>query len=235
MTSPTRDGFGTNGDDLGIPDLDKLMSIYYSVEEVWKFNKERFGQDSWDGRGTEIRSFGLQGKVNAFWTTYGGVGYAMYDFVTGVDLGSVDVVGHELTHGTIDGKNGLIYQNESGALNEGYADIFGIYLYQNIRNDPYEWTIGTQTTIVRRNISNPKQYNYPDTYKGRNWYSGTADNGGVHTNSQVIAYIFYLLAEGGTGINDNGDAYEVYGIGIDEAADIFYDSLDLMPNDTTYA
>ena len=62
MTSPTRDGFGTNGDDLGIPDLDKLMSIYYSVEEVWKFNKERFGQDSWDGRGTEIRSFGLQGK-----------------------------------------------------------------------------------------------------------------------------------------------------------------------------
>ncbi|NIW45715.1 MAG: hypothetical protein GWN30_13480, partial [Gammaproteobacteria bacterium] len=57
------------------------------------------------------------------------------------------------------------------------------------------------------------------------------DNGGVHTNSGVQNYWFYLLSEGGSGVNDNGDAYFVTGIGIEEAAQIAYRNLTvyLMP------
>ena len=70
----------------------------------------------------------------------------------------------------------------------------------------------------------------PDTYKGEHWedtedLSEENDNGGVHTNSGVQNYWFYLLSEGGAGVNDNGDSYNVKGIGIDKATQIAYRNL----------
>ena len=55
--------------------------------------------------------------------------------------------------------------------------------------------------------------------------TGTADNGGVHTNSQVLTHIYYMMAVGETGVNDNGASYSVEGIGRDEAAAIHYRTL----------
>ena len=70
----------------------------------------------------------------------------------------------------------------------------------------------------------------PDTYKGEYWcdtddVSEENDHGGVHTNSGVQNYWFYLLSEGGSGENDNGDTYFVRGIGIDKAVQIAYRNL----------
>lgn len=70
----------------------------------------------------------------------------------------------------------------------------------------------------------------PDTYKGKYWcntddVSEENDHGGVHTNSGVQNYWFYLLSEGGSGENDNGDTYFVRGIGIDKAVQIAYRNL----------
>jgi len=62
----------------------------------------------------------------------------------------------------------------------------------------------------------------PDTYQGNFWHTGSSDNGGVHTNSGVMNFWFYLLAEGGSGINDNGDIYNVSGIDKIKAAKIVY-------------
>ena len=65
----------------------------------------------------------------------------------------------------------------------------------------------------------------PDTYKGEYWIDTEADSidhGGVHTNSGVQNYWFYLLSEGGSGINDNGESYDVKGIGIEKATQIAY-------------
>jgi len=53
----------------------------------------------------------------------------------------------------------------------------------------------------------------------------TGDNGGVHTNSSIQNYWFYLLSEGGSGVNDNGYSYNIEGIGIDKAAQIAYQNL----------
>jgi PKD repeat protein len=81
-------------------------------------------------------------------------------------------------------------------------------------------------------MSNPKAYQQPNTYKGQYWFTGSGDNGGVHYNSGVLNYWFYLLCEGGSGVNDKGNAYEVPGIGMESAEKIAFKLLTeyLSPN-----
>jgi len=83
-----------------------------------------------------------------------------------------------------------------------------------------------------RNMSNPNEFDQPDTYLGDLWYIGGFDNGGVHTNSGVQNYWFYLLAEGGSGVNDLGNSFSVNGLGLDTALQIAYRNLTvyLTPN-----
>ena len=89
---------------------------------VENFYWREFKRNHWDGKGGEVRMFGLDFH-NAFWTSQDGVGYTAYGYL--YDFGSLDVVGHELTHGVVEGTANLEYHTESGALNEGFADIFG--------------------------------------------------------------------------------------------------------------
>jgi len=86
---------------------------------------------------------------------------------------------------------------------------------------------------IIRNMKNPKAEGQPDTYLGINWYSGTGDNGGVHTNSGVGNFMFYLLVNGGSGTNDNGDAYSVTGIGLAAAEAILYRTNAMYLNPTS--
>jgi Zn-dependent metalloprotease len=67
-------------------------------------------------------------------------------------------------------------------------------------------------------MSDPNAEGQPDTYKGTFWYAGTADSGGVHTNSGVLNHWFYILAVSGT--NDIGSVYNVTGITIAKAEKI---------------
>ena len=62
-------------------------------------------------------------------------------------------------------------------------------------------------------MSNPNAFSDPDTYLGGNWWTDEADNGGVHSNSGVQNFWFYLLVEGGTGTHDHGESYSVNGMG----------------------
>jgi PKD repeat protein len=81
-------------------------------------------------------------------------------------------------------------------------------------------------------MSNPNAFQDPDTYLGTNYYTGTQDNGGVHTNSGVQNFWFYLLSIGGTGTNDIGQAYNVTGLGMIDAARIAFrnNTFYLTPN-----
>jgi PKD repeat protein len=74
-------------------------------------------------------------------------------------------------------------------------------------------------------MSNPNAYGDPDTYHGQNWSFSSQDNGGVHTNSGVQNFWFYLLATGGSGVNDIGHNYSVEGVGLDAAGAIAYRNL----------
>lgn len=110
----------------------------------------------------------------------------------------LDVTAHELTHGVVSATAGLKYENQSGALNEAYADIMAAMVDRN------DWTLGEDCTVATpgylRNMQNPSlgldpqptkmsEYrNLPNTEQG--------DNGGVHVNNSIPSHAAYLMAEG---------------------------------------
>lgn len=130
---------------------------------------------------------------NAYWNG-NQVSYGDGDGTTFINFsGDLDVVAHELTHGVTEATSDLIYQNESGALNEAFSDIMGTSteFYFGSGN----WTIGEDITPGDngiRNMANPSEDGDPDNYADR--YTGTADNGGVHINSGIANHWYYLLA-----------------------------------------
>jgi hypothetical protein len=95
------------------------------------------------------------------------------------------------------------------------------------------WLIGDRVVLdppyYMRSMSNPNSGStrQPDTYMGNYWEDPYSyfDNGGVHINSGIQNFWFYLLSSGGNGTNDNGDAYSVNGIGITDAQQIAYRNL----------
>lgn len=157
-------------------------------------------------------------------------------------------------------ENGLNYQGESGALNESFADIFGACIEFYTKPTSANWTIGEDVSIPApylRSMSNPKNpalnftvtingnvipqdWRQPKKYNGDFWKSTTNlndDKGGVHTNSGVQNFWFYLLTQGGSGlIDDTGNPYNVTGIGINKARQIAYKNLTTyLPNyNSTY-
>ncbi len=95
---------------------------------------------------------------------------------------------------------------------------------------PADWWIGedlyyssnpANPTRGIRNMSNTHAEGDPDHYSEK--YTGTADNGGVHTNSGIQNYLFYLLVSGGTNHADTTGT-TVTGIGLDDAAAIAFDA-----------
>lgn len=201
---------------------------HWGTEKTYDFYFTKFGRSSVDNAGfalnsyvhTNLVAFGYGDNVNAFWDgsrmTYGD-GNATYSPLT-----ALDICGHEITHGVTERTSNLAYSNESGAMNEAFSDIFGTAIEFYAKGASGNWTIGENIGASFRSMSNPNAFSQPDTYQGTYWYTGTADNGGVHTNSGVLNYWFYLLSIGGSGTNDKGTAFSVTGIGIDKAAAIAY-------------
>ncbi len=200
---------------------------HWATEVTYDYYFNKFNRSSVDNNGFLLKSYVHYDTnyVNAFWDgtemTYGDGNS------THTPLTTLDICGHEITHGVTEHTASLIYQAESGALNEGFSDIFGACI-EFYGKPPLagNWLLGEDIGTPFRSMSNPNQYGQPDTYNGTNWASLTGgDNGGVHTNSGVINYWFYLLSVGGTGTNDNGEAFTVTSITIDKAAAIAYRAL----------
>ncbi len=203
---------------------------HYGSEKTYDFYYDTFGRNSIDDQGFALKSYVHfdTDYANAFWDgekmTYGdGNGYSTSA------LTCLDIVGHEITHGLITNTANLEYADESGALNESFADIFGVAIDFYAHPESANYLIGEKIylneTGVIRSMEDPNSVMDPDTYQGNYWVTGTYDNGGVHTNSSVQNYWFYLLCKGGSGVNDKGDNYIVEAIGIDAAAAIAYRNL----------
>jgi len=184
-------------------------------------------RDSYDGLGATIHSTvrfcdpdapncPMQ---NAFWNGFDmayGQGFSQAD----------DIVAHELTHAVTEFSASLIYQYESGALNESYSDIFGETV--DLRNGS-----GTDTPAVRwqmgedlpgtgagRNMMDPTLFGDPGKVSDTQYHCGGADHGGVHTNSGVPNHAYALMTDGGT---YNGQS--ISGIGLIKAGKIQYRAL----------
>ena len=207
------------------------------VYDYWLAEQGRHSYDNFDGMMLQYVHYG-SGFNNAFWDgfemTYGdGSGCA-----SGFNpLASLDVTAHEIGHGVCQYTSDLVYEMESGAINEAFSDCWGatIEAYAN----PGEvdavakstWAMGEEIdcgTPLRR-MDFPKLRNDPDTYTGTYWVSQVScvptsgnDHCGVHTNSGVMNKWYYLVVNGGAGTNDLSNAYSVTGIGFTDAANILY-------------
>jgi bacillolysin len=208
------------------------------------------GRDSYDDKGSVLLNYvhyddvpGGAGYENAYWN---GIAMTYGDGATTFKpLTAVDVCGHEIGHAVCETTAGLIYQNESGALNEGLSDIWGACVENHLDPSKQIWLIGEDIMKAGgalRSMSNPNLYGQPDTYLGTNWKPTTTnptsanDYGGVHTNSGVLNYWFYLMCQGGAGTNDAGTTFSVSGINIGKGARIAYRAERLyMTASSTYA
>jgi bacillolysin len=200
------------------------VSAHYNAGMAYDYYYNVHGRNSIDGKGGNIISIinvpdnETGGPLdNAYWNGrymfYGNGDQAFTPLAGGLDVG-----GHEMTHGVVENTANLEYQGESGAINESMADVFGTM----IEND--DWLIG-EDVVVRdyfpsgalRSMSDPhnggtslNDNGYQPKYVDEK-YTGSQDNYGVHINSGICNYAFYLFAQA---------------IGKEEAAAVYYKALD---------
>jgi len=205
---------------------------HWGTEMTYDYYKNVHGRNSIDNNGFRLRSYlhYSNNYANAFWNgqymTYGDGSSSMQPFV------AMDVIAHEITHGLTSFTADLVYSSESGALNEGFSDIFGNMVEKYAKPTDASWEMGSDIGYVIRDQQNPNATGNPDTYGGGFWQntkgcvpSQQNDNCGVHQNSTVHSYWFYLLAMGGTGKNDINNNFNVEAIGTDNAAAIAFRAL----------
>ncbi|MFI0809249.1 M4 family metallopeptidase [Streptomyces echinatus] len=235
------DGTGSNTQTAG-------ADAAYGAQETWDFYKNTFGRSGIrnDGVAAYSRVHYSSGYVNAFWDdscfcmTYGdGSGNTHA-------LTSLDVAGHEMTHGVTSNTAGLEYSDESGGLNEATSDIFGtgVEFFANNSNDVGDYLVGEKIDI--NGDGSPLRYMDKPSKDGGSadsWYSGVG-NLDVHYSSGPANHMFYLLSEGsGTkvinGVTYNSptsDGVAVTGIGRAAALQIWYKALTTyMTSSTNYA
>ena len=221
----------------------QFTSSHWAIERSWTYFRDVRGRNGWNGGGQQAKIRVNPSDANAFYVpredpNFGG------EMFLGNQLMSLDISGHEFTHGIVDFTSDLGPNNEPGALNESFADIFGEMIERHttgttnlIIGNQVPWA--TLTPFIgthNRNLNNPAasccvtpppvvlgQPSQPDIFMGPRWFVGAADRGGVHINGGVQNRWFSLLANGGT---HNG--ITVTGIGLDNAAAIAYGNMTLM-------
>jgi Zn-dependent metalloprotease len=189
------------------PTAVKALSAHYNAGLAYEYYRTKHGRNSIDGTGGTIISIvnvpdeDGEDLDNAFWNgkvmSYGNGN----EFLKPTSAG-IDVAGHEMTHGVVQGTANLEYQGESGAINESMADIFGAMI------DPDgDWLIGEDVVLISkypsgamRSLSDPHNGGTSLSTPGyqpkhvNEQYRGTSDNGGVHINSGIPSHAFYKYA-----------------------------------------
>ncbi len=221
------------------------VDAQYGTNETWDYYNNVHGRNGIFGNGTGSYNRVHYGKnyVNAFWDgskmTYGDGDGTSYGPLT-----SLDVAGHEMSHGVTENSANLTYSGESGGLNESTSDIFGtaVEFYANNANDPGDYLIGEEFDLAKhqgfRRMDKPSS----DGSSADCW-SATVGQLDVHYSSGVGNHFFYLLSEGSGAKTLNGVSYSsptcngaaVTGIGHDAAARIWYRALTVyMTSSTDY-
>lgn len=197
-------------------DVSKDVSVnraYAGLGATFELYLKAYGRHSIDGAGLPLDATVHYDRLynNAFWDgsqmVFGdGDGDLFLDFTV-----SVDVIGHELTHGVTQHTANLTYHDQSGALNESMSDVFGSLIKQYSLNQTAEeadWLIGAgllgpavDSGMALRSMKAPGTA-YEDDELGKDPQPATMDgyvrtsrdNGGVHINSGIPNHAFYIAA-----------------------------------------
>jgi Zn-dependent metalloprotease len=199
------------------------VSVHWGVEQSLNYFKQKHDRNGMSGYGGTLRSYvHYRSEVsNAYWNGS--------EFLFGDGVGNsnpwvgLDIVGHEFTHGVIQNESGVQNWGEVGALQESFSDIFGRAIELYADGQAATWTVGESVKEGGlRNLGDPSKTGQPDTYHGSFWERDEGNQQAIHINSGVQNFWFYLLCNGGSGINDHGQAYSVDSIGIEKATAIAY-------------
>ncbi|MFF4255906.1 M4 family metallopeptidase [Streptomyces sp. NPDC001663] len=237
--------WGTGAASSSTTDQTAAADAAYGAQETWDFYKSTFGRSGIKNNGVAAYSRVHYGSsyVNAFWDdscfcmTYGDGESNTHP------LTSLDVAGHEMSHGVTANTAGLDYSDESGGLNEATSDIFGtgVEFYANNSSDKGDYLIGEKIDI--NGDGTPLRYMDKPSKDGGSadsWSSSVGDLD-VHYSSGVANHFFYLLSEGSGSKTINGVTYNsptsngstVTGIGRDKALQIWYKALTTYFTSTT--
>ncbi len=226
--------FNQNGPAAGFPDPvppspdAEGTNAFNFIRNTDQLYRNNLGRDSMNDRGMRVTMYvhvgvGFQNAQYSSWCD-------QLEF--GDNMATQDIVAHEYTHGVVEETGGLIYQNQSGALNESYADIFGYF------TDTGDWTIGEGSALGPiRNLQTPNAFGDPDHMLAgtstdgaglRVLPAGTSpdcgpsgnDCGFVHTNSGINNKAAYLLIQG-----DTFNGFTINALGITKARRLFYNIL----------
>lgn len=187
------------------------VSAHFNAGQAYEYFRSTFGRNSINGRGGTIVSIinvadeDGGALANAFWSGsamfYGNGGNVFDDLPK-----SLDVAGHEMSHGVVQTTANLEYLSQSGALNESFADVFGAMI------DRDDWQIGEDVVSTNffpsgalRDMADP--HNGPNNPNSNNGWQPShmneyvnlpetedGDNGGVHVNSGIPNRAFFLFA-----------------------------------------
>ncbi|MHC3472099.1 M4 family metallopeptidase [Streptomyces sp. 7R007] len=226
------------------------VDAQYGTDVTWDFYKNEFGRNgiAGDGKGSYNRVHYGTRYNNAFWDdscfcmTYGDG-----DGTTFGPLVSLDVAGHEMTHGVTSKTAALTYSGESGGLNEATSDILGTLVewYAGNASDPGDYLIGEK--VVKSGFGREAlRYMDKPSRDGNSadYWSSSVGSLDVHYSSGVANHFAYLLAEGSGPKTVNGVGYDsptyngatVTGIGREKLGRIWYRALTVyMTSSTNYA
>lgn len=234
----------TNGDEFWItpgresPGTGALVDAHYymALADAYFLDQYSFDFMSLYDKPITVHAHFTKNYVNAFWNG----SYFAFGDGNGVSfdpLTSMDVAAHEFAHSVTEQFSDLIYQDESGALNESFSDIFAAVIERLSDTDVLtpepdgdlavpgtEWLIGEDFDLVGdgfRDMADPTTDGDPAHYD--DLYTGSQDNGGVHRNSGIPNHAFYWLVEETCGQHDPVACVTTgAGVDIQRAADVFY-------------
>lgn len=223
----------SNNNDMGLDVQWALQGIYDRLDNT-------HGINSMDDNGFTVNAHIRDGRApdNAFWDTVErtlSFGEGGSDFRS---LASVDVVAHEFGHGITHFQIGWNNTTDQRAFNEGMSDVWGVIMEHRIRPNSV-WQFGEQLTInygCLRNIQSTNASNAMS--KIANTFGSTQYNSGdSYVRSGIFSHWYYLLVNGGTGTNDLGRNYTVYGVGMDVAENFIVNAVfdGYLRNTTSYA
>ncbi len=212
----------------------EVDEAYEGSGDTYRFYADIFGRDSIDGNGMTLKSTVHHSRKydNAYWDGSQMV-YGDGDIFEPLTR-SLSVIGHELSHGVVQFSGGLVYRDQSGALNEHIADVFGCLTEQYKKGQEAaeaDWLVGAE--IMGPNIKgdalrsmktpglayqDPLLGKDPQPFHMDNFVHTLSDNGGVHINSGIPNHAFYLLS-----VLLGGKAWE-------KAGHIWYDAVQSINN-----
>lgn len=187
-------------------------SAYTNVIKTYDWYKNHLNRISIDNSGMKIIINVHDSSMtdNAYWSSTSEQIYFCENTNGGTPTtaAGLDIIAHELTHGVFEKIVGtpLKYENFTGSINEGYADVFGLFV------DSDDWTIGEDWNEIR-DAANPARHNAPTRLNGSNYYTGTNQSTLVHTNSSLVYHAMYLMHS--------------YGIARNQLEKIWYNSISL--------